>query len=159
MPSLQSATWPPGELPQRSPLSPPSRSSRPAAAPARAPRTRRKGTIDCLKGKGFLQITTSAAKLGPIAAFAQHGGLQAHTADKNVVTITFAADQADARATEKAYRSAATPFYRARMDEIMQSQRNAVLVWTLAPTQQQIDDAESCLHSVGETRALATLAP
>lgn len=104
-----------------------------------------KGTIGCLKGKGFLQITTNAAKLGPIAAFAQYGGLQSHTADRNVVTITFAADQAEARATEKAYRSAATPFYRARMDEIMQSQRNAVLVWTLAPTQQQIDDAEACL--------------
>ncbi|HKI92686.1 MAG TPA: hypothetical protein VJ986_10340 [Gaiellaceae bacterium] len=106
-----------------------------------------KGTISCLKGKGFLQITTKGSKLGPIAAFAQYGGLQARTADKNVVTIAFAADQAAAAATKKAYRSAATPFYRQRMDEIMQSQRNAVMVWTLAPTQQQIDDVESCLHS------------
>jgi hypothetical protein len=33
------------------------------------------------------------------------------------------------------------------MGDIMESQGNAVLVWTVSPTQQELSDAEGCLAS------------
>jgi hypothetical protein len=33
------------------------------------------------------------------------------------------------------------------MDDIMESQRNAVLVWTTSPSPKQLADVEGCLHS------------
>ena len=49
--------------------------------------------------------------------------------------------------TEAAFKAHATPFYKRHMGDIMESKRNAVLVWTTAPTQQQINDAMGCLGS------------
>jgi hypothetical protein len=104
-----------------------------------------KATASCLPQKGFKQVTTNPAKVGFIAAFAENGGIRATAADGNVLTIAFASDEAGAASTRRAFKAHASPFYRRRIDDILESQRNAVLVWTTSPTQQQISDAESCL--------------
>jgi hypothetical protein len=104
------------------------------------------GTVPCLRQKGFTKITTNPAKIGLIAGFAENGGLQA-TAAGNVLTIAFTSDASAVPGTENAFRKAAPPRYKGHMHDIMEAQGNAVLVWTVTPTQQKLDDALSCLHS------------
>ena len=104
-------------------------------------------SVKCFTAKGFKDVTTDAAKVGFIAGFADNGGLKATAPGGNVVTIAFAADVNDAKGTEKAFRDHASPFYKRHMADIMESQRNAVLVWTTSPTQDQIQTAFGCLAS------------
>ena len=105
------------------------------------------GSAKCLTDKGYTGVTTDASKVGFIAGFADNGGIRATAPNRNVVTIAFAADPADAASTAKAFTAHATPFYRRHMHDIMQIQRNAVMVWTTAPTQSQIDTVTACLGS------------
>jgi hypothetical protein len=105
------------------------------------------GTVACLKTKGFTGVTTAPAKIDFIARFSENGGLRAKAADGNVLTVAFAADEAGVAPKEQAFRNNASPFYKKRMQDIMQSERNAVLVWQTAPTQEQIDAVKSCLGS------------
>ena len=110
-----------------------------------APAYTAKGTIKCLGHKGFTNITTDPLKLGLIAGTAEHGGIQAKAPNGNVVTIAFAKDATGAKSTEDAFRTHASAFYAHRMADIMESQRNAVLVWTTSPTQLQLSNALGCL--------------
>jgi hypothetical protein len=105
------------------------------------------GTAPCLQTKGFTRVTTNPAKIGLIAGFAENGGLQATAPDGNVLTVAFTADESEVAGTETAFRRAAPPRYKAHMHDIMESQRNAVLVWTVTPAQSRLDDALACLHS------------
>ena len=105
------------------------------------------GTVACLKSKGFTGVTTDPVKVGFIAGFAENGGILAKAPGGNVVTIAFAGDTAGAAQTESAFKAHATPFYRRHIADIMESQRNAVLVWQTSPTQQQIDNVFGCLGS------------
>ena len=103
-------------------------------------------TAPCLKAKGFTKVTTDPGKVGFIAGFADNGGVFAVApSSRNTVTIAFAGDAAGARPTEAAFRAHASAFYKKHMSDIMQSKRNAVLVWTTAPTQDQINTAMACL--------------
>ncbi len=106
-----------------------------------------KGSAACFAKKGFTQVTTNPVKVGFIAGFADNGGLRATTKDRNVLTIAFAADEASVASTEQAFRTHAPAKLRPRMNDIMEAQRNAVLVWTVSPSAQQLADAESCLHA------------
>jgi hypothetical protein len=103
------------------------------------------GTIACLRDKGFTGATRNQQKIGLIAAFAENGGLKAHAADGNVVTIAFSADEAGAAQTQTAFKNQASPFYKKRIADVMQADRNAVMVWQTAPTQEQIDTVKGCL--------------
>ena len=106
------------------------------------------GTVKCLKSKGFTGVTTNPVKVGFIAGVADNGGILATApGGSNVVTIAFAGSTAGAADTETAFKAHATPFYKKHMGDIMESQRNAVLVWQTSPTQQQIDAALGCLGS------------
>lgn len=106
-----------------------------------------KGSAACFTQKGFTGVTTSAAKVGFIAGFAVNGGLQARSPSGNVLTIAFTDSTSAVAGTEKAYRRAAPASLRPHMSDIMEAQRNAVLVWTVSPASQELSDAESCLHS------------
>jgi len=105
------------------------------------------GTATCLTSKGFTGVTTDPAKVGFIAVFADNGGIRATAPGGNVLTIAFAADEKSAGQTEQAFRAHASAFYKRHMHDIMETQRNAVLVWTTSPTQSQIDTALGCLGS------------
>jgi hypothetical protein len=105
------------------------------------------GTAPCLRTSGFAKVTTNPAKIGLIAGFAENGGLQARASDGNVLTIAFTADESEVAGTKAAFRRAAPPRYKGHMHDVMESQRNAVLVWTVTPTQKALDDALACLHS------------
>jgi hypothetical protein len=103
------------------------------------------GTAKCLPKKGFTAVSTDPLKVGFIAASADNGGLVAKSKSGNVLTIAFAADRKAAAGTETAFRRRAPKALRPHMSDIMESQRNAVLVWTVSPTSQELADAESCL--------------
>jgi len=106
-----------------------------------------KGTAACMTKKGFTKVTTDPLKVGFIAGFAENGGLRATTADGNLLTIAFTADDtAGVASTKEAFRTHAPAKLRPRLNDIMESERNAVLVWTVSPTPAQLADAKSCLH-------------
>src|SRR5436305_13170461 len=102
------------------------------------------GTQACLTEKGFKHVTTDPVKVGFIAGFAENGGVQGKAKDGNVLTIAFAADASAVASTELAFKNHAPPKLRPRLNDIMESQGNAVLVWTVSPTPKQLADAESC---------------
>ena len=103
------------------------------------------GSAACLTKKGFTHLTTNPLKVGFIAGVAPNGGLVAKSKSGNVLTIAFAQDGPAAASTEKAFRRNAPPVLRSHMSDIMESKRNAVLVWTVSPSSQELGDAMSCL--------------
>jgi hypothetical protein len=107
------------------------------------------GTAPCLKTKGFSKVTTNPVKVGFIAGFADYGGVRGTAKNpSNVLTIAFAADDAAAvTSTKAAFTQHAPKKLRPHINDIMESEGNAVLVWTVTPTQAQLDDVKGCLHS------------
>src|SRR3954470_7430670 len=87
------------------------------------------GTKACLAQKGFKAVTTDPLKLGFIAAFAENGGVKATAKDGNVVTIAFTTDAESVDSTKQAFKNHAPAKLRPRINDIMESQGNAVLVW------------------------------
>ena len=103
----------------------------PAAARAAFKPFTAKGTAPLPDAKGFTNVTTDPLKVGFIAAFAENGGLRAVTTDGNVLTIAFTADDTDGVAsTQEAFTQHAPAGSARSMNDIMESERNAVLVWT-----------------------------
>jgi hypothetical protein len=105
------------------------------------------GTAPCLREKGFTQVTTAPGKVGFVAAFADNGGLRATAPSGNTVTIAFTADDSAVSGTEKSFRSNATGVYKRHIRDVMSAQRNAVIVWTTTPAQDELSTVTSCLHS------------
>jgi hypothetical protein len=104
------------------------------------------GSAPCFSKKGFTKVTTDPNKVGFIAAFADNGGLGATTSDGNRLTIAFTLDDASVASTKAAFTAHAPAKLRPRMRDIMESERNAVLVWTTSPSPKQLQDAIGCLH-------------
>lgn len=101
----------------------------------------------CLRSHGFTGVTTDPGKVGFIAGFAEHGGIRATSPTGNVLTIAFTADPTSVASTEEAFRAHASKRYRPHMSDIMQTSRNAVLVWTITPRPEELDEAQRCLTS------------
>jgi hypothetical protein len=104
-----------------------------------------KGTVGCLRSNGFTRVTTNPAQVGFIAGFADNGGIKATSAMGNVLTIAFTADADSTASTEQAFRSHAPKSLRPHMSDILQTNRNAVLVWTTTPDPGELDAATRCL--------------
>ena len=104
-----------------------------------------KGTVGCLRSHGFTGVTTNPGKVGFIAGFADNGGIKARSAMGNVLTIAFTADADSTASTEEAFRSHAPKRLRPHISDIMQTNRNAVLVWTTTPDPGELAAATGCL--------------
>ena len=105
------------------------------------------GTKECLTKNGFTGVTSDVKKIGFIAAFQANGGIQARSPQGNVLTIAFTDSTDSVPGIEKAYRKAAPARLRPHMSDIMEAQRNAVLVWTVSPSPSELTTAENCLAS------------
>jgi hypothetical protein len=114
------------------------RNSKPFTAQATAP---------CLKSNGFTAVTTNPGKVGFIAGFAENGGLRAESPTGNALTIAFTADADSVGSTERAFKLRAPKRLRAHISDIMRTSRNAVLVWTVTPSPDELDTAMRCLKN------------
>jgi hypothetical protein len=103
------------------------------------------GTAPCLRTHGFTSVTTDPSKVGFIAAFADKGGISALSPTGNHLTIAFTADADSTGPTEENFRARAPKSLRPHMSDIMQTNRNAVLVWTTSPDPAELDAASRCL--------------
>jgi hypothetical protein len=99
----------------------------------------------CLKSHGFTGVTTNPLSVGFIAAFADRGGLRARSPSGNLLTIAFTADANSTGDTQDSFRAHAPPKLRPHMSDIMETNRNAVLVWTTTPDPGELDTATRCL--------------
>lgn len=105
------------------------------------------GSASCFRSKGFTGVSTQRLKVGFIAAFSPNGGLVAKSREGNFLTIAFAADESGAAETAAAYKRRAPKSLRPHMADILETQRNAVLVWTVTPSSDDSSSALGCLHS------------
>jgi hypothetical protein len=105
-----------------------------------------KGTISCLQGNGFTKVSDNPAKVGFIAGFAANGGLIATSPTGNVVQIAFTEDDNSTASTEKAFRLHASPALRPHINDVMSTNRNAVIVWTTGPRQDEAQTLNTCLR-------------
>jgi hypothetical protein len=103
------------------------------------------GTVGCLKTHGFTSVTTNPLAVGFIAGFADKGGIRAISPLGNRLTIAFTADANSTGPTEQVFRAHAPKGLRPHMSDIMQTNRNAVLVWTTTPDPAELDTASRCL--------------
>jgi hypothetical protein len=106
-----------------------------------------KATSPCLKKQGFTKVTTAAAEVGFIAGFAANGGLTATSPHGNRVTVAFTASPDEVPSTERAFRKAAPPILKAHFADVLRSNRNAVIVWTTAPSDADTSSLNGCLAS------------
>jgi hypothetical protein len=104
-----------------------------------------KGSAGCLKAHAFTRVTTNPGLVGFIAGFADHGGIRAASPSGNILTIAFTESADTVNSTEEAFRSHAPKSLQPHMSDIMTTNRNAVLVWTITPKPDELDTAQRCL--------------
>ena len=100
-------------------------------------------TAKCLEKNGY-QVTTDDAKVGVLAANAPNGGLLA-TEPGNAITIAFAQDSDDGIKTAAAVKRFAPKKLRPHIGDVMRIQKNAVLLWTVSPPQDELNKVFACL--------------
>jgi hypothetical protein len=100
-------------------------------------------TAKCLKGKGY-KVTTEDAQVGVVAANAENGGLRANEPG-NALTIAFAKNPDDAIQTAGAFKRFAPKKLRPHILDVMRTNKNAVLLWTVTPPQTELDRVYGCL--------------
>jgi hypothetical protein len=103
-----------------------------------------KQTAPCLRKLGYI-VTTDASKLGPVEASATEGALLARERG-NALTITFSQNASEAKNIKAGYRHFAPKKLRPHLDDVMSSQKNAVLLWTVTPPKHELDRALGCLR-------------
>jgi hypothetical protein len=89
-------------------------------------------------------VTTDPARVGVVAAAAPNGGLVA-SEPGNAVTIAFAADSGDAESVAAAMRRFAPKPRRGKITDNMHTQKNAVMLWTIAPPVEELNKVVGCL--------------
>lgn len=101
------------------------------------------GTAKCLRGAGY-RVTTEDAKVGVVAAAAPNGGLLAYEPG-NALTIAFGENSDDALAIQRAFRRFAPKKLRPHITDVMRTQKNAVLLWTITPPIEEQNKVFGCL--------------
>ena len=102
-----------------------------------------KDTAPCLRKLGY-RVETDASKLGPVEASAPEGALQAFVPG-NAVRIDFAENDREAANIERLYRRVVPRRLRPHIDDVMASQKNVVLLWTVTPAQAELSKVLGCL--------------
>jgi hypothetical protein len=97
----------------------------------------------CLSKLGY-RVTTKDHGVGVVAAAAPNGGLRAFEPG-NTVTIAFGANSDDALQIEGAFRRFAPKKLRPNIDDVMRVQKNAVLLWTVTPPEDEMNKVFGCL--------------
>jgi hypothetical protein len=101
------------------------------------------GTADCLRDEGY-RVTTERADLGVVEKGAPNGGLLAFQPG-NAVRIAFGADSDDALGIQRGYRRFVPKRVRPHITDVMRTQKNAVLLWTVTPPVEEMNKVFACL--------------
>jgi hypothetical protein len=97
----------------------------------------------CLRKLGY-RVVTERSRLGVVEATAENGGLIAYHPG-NAVRIAFGANEDDALGLQNGYRRFVKKKVRPHIEDIMRTQKNAVLLWTVTPPQPEMDQVFGCL--------------
>jgi len=100
-------------------------------------------TANCLRKDGY-RVTTDPAKLGIVEANTANGGLLA-SKPGNALRIAFGANSDDALGIERAFRRFAPKKLRPHISDVMRTQKNAVLLWTVTPPVEEMNSVFACL--------------
>jgi hypothetical protein len=100
-------------------------------------------TATCLREGGY-RVVTNPAELGVVENNAENGGLIAYEPG-NAVRIAFAADSDDALGVESGFRRFVSEKRRRHITDIMRTNKNAVLLWTVTPPVEELDKVYDCL--------------
>ncbi|MGB8003423.1 MAG: hypothetical protein WCF27_04085 [Gaiellaceae bacterium] len=100
-------------------------------------------TAKCLRGQGF-DVTTDDSKVGVIAANAPNGGLRMNEPG-NALTAAFAQNSDDAIQIAAAFKRFAPKKLRPHILDVMRTEKNAVLLWTVTPPQEEMNKVFACL--------------
>jgi hypothetical protein len=99
------------------------------------------GTAKCLTKAGYRVKTTN---LGIVADSAPLGSLRAFQPG-NAVTISFGNNHREARNVSELYRKFAPKKLRPHIDDVMEIQKNAVVLWTVTPPTADHEKVLGCL--------------
>ena len=100
-------------------------------------------TAKCLEGKGY-RVTTNDAQVGVVAANAPNGGLLAREPG-NALTIAFGENSDDGIKIAAAFKRFAPKKLRPHIGDVLRTQKNAVLLWTVTPPQEELNKVFACL--------------
>jgi hypothetical protein len=100
-------------------------------------------TAKCLRGEGY-RVTTDPAELGVVEANTANGGLLA-SKPGNAVRIAFGESSDDALGIERGFRRFVSKKLRRHIDDVMRTQKNAVLLWTVTPPLEEMNTVFACL--------------
>jgi len=100
-------------------------------------------TAKCLRGDGY-RVTTDPSRLGLVERSAENGGLLAFEPG-NAVRIAFGADSDDAIGIEAGFRRFVSTKVRRHISDVMRTQKNAVLLWTITPPIEELNKVYGCL--------------
>jgi hypothetical protein len=104
-------------------------------------------TASCLRTQGFT-VSTRQKDLQFVFQLADNGGLVAHAPkNENTLQIAFAAGPKAAVDEYRAIARVAPKELRLHIRDVASIARNAVLLWTIAPTQKQTQTVLDCLKS------------
>jgi hypothetical protein len=102
-----------------------------------------KGTAACLRKLGYT-VNTHAAQLGVVENSATEGALLAKEPG-NAVRITFSQDHGQAVNIMAAYHRFAPEPMRSHLSDVLSSQKNATLLWTITPPPDEMQRVLGCL--------------
>jgi hypothetical protein len=100
-------------------------------------------TATCLRDAGY-RVRTDSDKLGVVAAAAPLGSLRASEPGNNV-TISFGNNHREALNISGLYRKFAPKKLRPHIDDVMEIQKNAVLLWIITPPSDEHAKVTGCL--------------
>lgn len=100
-------------------------------------------TANCLRKEAH-RVTTDRTKIGVVAANAPNGGLRAFKPG-NALTIAFGENSDDALGIERAFRRFAPKKLKPNISDVMRTQKNAVLLWTVTPPLEEMNQVFACL--------------
>lgn len=100
-------------------------------------------TAKCLREEGY-RVTTDPEQLGVVEANTTNGGLLA-SKPGNALRIAFGANSDDAVGIQRGYRRFVSKRLRPHISDVMRAQKNAVLLWTVTPPLEEMNQVFACL--------------
>lgn len=102
-------------------------------------------TAECLREEEGYRVITDPQKLGVVEANTANGGLVA-SKPGNAVRIAFGANSDDAIGIQRGYRRFVSEKVRPHISDVMRTQKNAVLLWTITPPLEEMNKVFACLR-------------